>query len=233
MTRVRIDRRFCGPPDSGNGGTVCGLIAKALGGSDCEVTLKVPPPLDRDLTISVDGDVARLTDGDTLVGEARRADVSIRVPRPPCLAEAQAAEARFTGFDHHIFPTCFVCGPDRDAGDGLRIFAGATGDGTGQVAAAWTPGPSLLDESGHVRTEYLWAALDCPGYFAVQAQSGPAVLARFAATLIEPEITPEPLIVTGWPIASEGRKHRAGTALHSADGKLLAAAEALWITLRT
>ena len=41
----------------------------------------------------------------------------------------------------------------------------------------------------------------------------------------------EPLVVTGWPIDSEGRKHRVGSALHYADGKLVAAAKATWITL--
>ena len=39
------------------------------------------------------------------------------------------------------------------------------------------------------------------------------------------------VIVTGWAIASEGRKHRAGTALHDRNGELLAAATATWITL--
>jgi len=41
----------------------------------------------------------------------------------------------------------------------------------------------------------------------------------------------EPLIVTGWPIGSEGRKHQVGSALHDADGQLVAAARATWITL--
>jgi hypothetical protein len=26
---IHIDRRFCGPPDSGNGGYVCGRVAEA------------------------------------------------------------------------------------------------------------------------------------------------------------------------------------------------------------
>lgn len=230
MNTVRIDRRFCGPPDSGNGGTVCGIIANALGGSDCAVTLRVPPPLDRDLDLRVEDDVARLFDGDTLIGEATRGHPDIAVPPPPTLSEAEAAQARYTGHRHHIFPTCFVCGPDRALGDGMRIFAGATGDG--QVAATWTPSPDLLDVAGHVRSEYVWAALDCPGYFAVEEAAGPAVLGRFAVTIHDRQIGAQPLIVTGWGIASEGRKHRAGTAIHAADGRLLAAGEALWITLR-
>ena len=226
---VRIDRRFRGPPDSGNGGYSCGLLAAALGGSDVEVTLKLPPPLDRELAIVVDGDEARMMDGDTLVAEARRRTVDLDVPSPPSLAEAGAAEAHYTGQVNHIFPTCFVCGPDRDPGDGLCIFPGAIGD---QVAAAWTPAHSLTGVDGMLKPEFVWAALDCPGIFAVEAAARPAVLGRFAVHLVDRAIAPQPLVVTGWEIASEGRKHRAGTALHSADGTLLAFGEATWITLR-
>jgi hypothetical protein len=42
----------------------------------------------------------------------------------------------------------------------------------------------------------------------------------------------ELLVVTGWPIGSEGRKHFAGTALHDSDGGLVAAATATWVTLK-
>ena len=45
---VRIDPRFRGPPASGNGGYVTGLLARELGGFGCSVTLKAPPPLDVD-----------------------------------------------------------------------------------------------------------------------------------------------------------------------------------------
>jgi hypothetical protein len=226
---LRIDRRFRGPPDSGNGGYVCGLVAKELSGSGCEVTLHAPPPLDRDLQLEFDGDRARLFDGDSLIASAVRASPGIDVPPPPSPLEAAAASARFTGFRDHIFPSCFVCGPNRAEGDGLRIFAGGA---DGQVAAAWTPDESLLDDDGALPTEFVWAALDCPGYFAVEDRARPAVLGRLAVSIVEPRIEHQPLVVTGWPIASEGRKHEAGTALHDSDGRLLAFGKATWITLR-
>jgi hypothetical protein len=47
---LRIEERYRGPPDSGNGGYVCGLVAGFLGGS-AEVTLRRPPPLDRTLLV--------------------------------------------------------------------------------------------------------------------------------------------------------------------------------------
>ena len=226
---VRIDRRFRGPPDSGNGGYVCGLVGKALGGSECEVTLHAPPPLDRDLRLEVGADAARLLDGETLIASASRAEVALEIPSPPSTVEAEAATACFVGHEHHIFPACFVCGPDRVEGDGLRIFAGPSG---AQVAAAWTPDPSLF-EDGALRSEFVWAALDCPGYFAVEEQARPALLGRLAVKILEPGIGPGRLIVTGWPISSEGRKHLAGTALHAADGRLLAFGRATWIRLQS
>ena len=224
-----MGRRFCGPPDSGNGGYVAGLLARELGSSNCIVTLKVPPPLDRDLTVLGDDGGAVLCDGDRVVATAERAAVDIAVPAPPSLEEAASAELHYSGLHDHIFPGCFVCGPDRVPGDGLRIFAGGIGNG---VAAAWSPDLSLLDQSGALLPEFVWAALDCPGYFAVERAAAPAVLGRFGVVLHERRIEPRPLIVTGWPIRSEGRKHEAGTALHDADGRLLAAAHATWITLR-
>ena len=230
---VRIDRRFCGPPDSGNGGYVAGLLAKELGGSNVSVSLRVPPPLGRALEVGSDGTTAWLKDGEALIGTAERQPVSIEVPAPPTLAAAQEAETRYTGLRHHHFPGCFVCGPNRQHGDGLRLFTGALSDGSGQVASTWTPDDSLLDADGFVRNEFIWAALDCPGYWAVASAAGIAVLGRFAVRLAEPRTARQPLIVTGWPIASEGRKHRVGTALHGAHGRLLAVGEATWITLRS
>jgi hypothetical protein len=41
---LSVARRFCGPPDTGNGGYVCGLIAGFVEGP-AEVTLRLPPPV--------------------------------------------------------------------------------------------------------------------------------------------------------------------------------------------
>ncbi len=61
--RVRIERRFRGPPETGNGGYVAGLVAAALGGSNCTVTLKSPPPIDEDLTLTTEDASASLIVG--------------------------------------------------------------------------------------------------------------------------------------------------------------------------
>jgi acyl-coenzyme A thioesterase PaaI-like protein len=164
-----------------------------------------------------------------VIATATRADVPPIALAPPTPEEASAAELRFVGLARHIFPGCFVCGPEREEGDGLRIFAGPAG---GQVASTWCPGPDLADEAGDVRCAFVWAALDCPGYFAVQEAAGLAVLGTMSAVRLAPVRAGEIAVVTGWTLGSEGRKHRAGTAVHDADGRLLAAAQATWITLR-
>ena len=232
MSTVRIERRFRGPPETANGGYVAGLVAAALGGSNCTVTLKSPPPLDRDLTLETRDAVATLIENDSILVTASREKVDIDVPPPPSVDAAREAEPRFTGLSQHVFPGCFVCGPDRDQGDGMRIFPGPLGGGSSQVAATWRPDATLAGEDGLVRPEYLWAALDCPGYFATGDRAGMALLGQMSATIHRPVRPDEQLVVTGWPIASEGRKHRVGSALHDAEGQLIAAATATWITLK-
>ena len=225
---IRIESRFRGPPQSGNGGYVAGMLARELGGSGCEVILLKPPPLDRELALARDGGAIILLDGETPIASAVAGAVEIEPPPPPTSGQAAVAARRFTGFTSHIFPGCFVCGPERGEGDGLRIFPGDVGDGI--VAAPWTPSEDLCSADGAVRPEFLWAALDCPGYFAVQANAGPAVLGRLAVRSVEKPSCGEPLTVVGWPIESSGRKHRAGTALYSGE-TLKAVALATWISI--
>jgi acyl-coenzyme A thioesterase PaaI-like protein len=231
MPTVRIERRFRGPPTTGNGGYVAGIVAAALGGSNCTVTLKEPPPLDEDLTLTTTNATATLAQDDSILVTASNEPIQVNVPPPPTLADARDAEPRFTGHHHHIFPGCFVCGTERDTGDGMRIFPGRLHDKAHRVAATWVPDDTVADDDGLVRPEFLWAALDCPGYFAAEDEAGLALLGRMSAVLHRPVHAGEPLIVTGWPIESEGRKHRVGSALHDVHGELVAAATATWITL--
>lgn len=229
MKTVRIDCRFRGPPHSGNGGYFAGLLARQLGGSDVTVTLHKPAPLDTELRVECEVDRATMYDGETVLAVAERSPVVIEVPRPPSLEEAADAERRFRA-DRHLYPGCFVCGPERSKDDGWRIFPGVSG--TGRVAAQWTPSPEFADEAGKLLPEFVWAALDCPGYFAVEEAAGLALLGRIEVHLHGPVPTGEAVIVSGWAIGSDGRKHRAGTALHDASGRLLAAASQIWISLR-
>lgn len=83
---------------------MAGLVAAALGGSECTVTLRAPPPLDSDLTLETDGATATLFQDDSVVVTASKAPLEIDIPTPPTLAEAQDAEPRFAGHSNHIFP---------------------------------------------------------------------------------------------------------------------------------
>jgi hypothetical protein len=61
---------------------------------------------------------------------------------------------------------CFVCGPKRSPGDGLRIFPGPLQD-KAYIAAIWIPDNSLSDKKGNIRKEFVWSALDCPSGWAI------------------------------------------------------------------
>lgn len=228
---ITINSRFCGPPNSGNGGYVCGLLAKAMG-VPSQVTLHAPPPLDTPLKLITNAEGAQLRLGEQLLGSAKPHSFELELPGALDHATAAQAQERFKGFEQHNLPCCFVCGTNREPLDGLRIFAGPTGQREEQVAALWTPDESLADEKGFIASEYLWAALDCPGYFAVRDQAGTALLGRFAAHIEQPVRAGEPLIVCGWGLAHEGRKHFAGTALYNQQGQAVAWAEATWISLQ-
>lgn len=228
---VEIAERFRGPPRSGNGGYVCGVIARRIVGS-AAVRLKAPPPLDKPLRLESSAEHARLIDGDSVIGEARAAPLELQLPSPPSVEQAQAAARAFTGFRNHAFPQCFVCGPERALHDGLRIFPGAL-PGSSIVAAPWTPDRSLADESGAISAEFLWAALDCPGAFAVMATTREVavVLGELHASILGVVQPEEPCVVVGWPLDVQGRRRYAGTAIFNAAGRPIAYARATWIEI--
>lgn len=229
---ITIDKRFCGPPESGNGGYVCGQLASFVD-SQAEVTLRLPPPLQKPLTVfRGEGGGAVLMDGERLVAEAKPAPVlALDVPEAPSFAEAQEASKTYAGFAHHAFPTCFVCGPQREEGDGLRLFPGWLPDRS-MVAAPFVPDRSLAVERRFVSPSFMWAALDCPGAFAVGLGDGRfLVLGRLAAEIYQPLWVEESCVSIGWSLGTEGRKCHAGTAVFNESGALVAKAKATWLEI--
>jgi hypothetical protein len=232
MVAMLVAARFCGPPDSGNGGYTSGLLASQLGGV-VEVTLRRPPPLDRELELQLEGAQAWLRDGADLVAEAKRAKLDVMPPKAVSFERAGESSAHYVGHTRHHFPTCFVCGPGRAVGDGLRIFPGQARLDE-PMAAPWIPAADLGDEHGKVRPEIRWAALDCVGYFSIAAPDYPvALLGRMTAELYGSVSAGERCVVQGWPVAREGRKLQAGTALYGEDGTLRGLALQTWILLQT
>jgi hypothetical protein len=230
VAELSLGERFCGPPGSANGGYACGSIAGLLGGG-VEVTLRRPPPLGRPLRLRDSDGVAVLHDGDELVAEAHPATVALAVPGTASPAEARQAAERYPLFQGHPFPTCFTCGPDRAAGDGLRIFPGPVPGGD-LWAAPWTPDPSVADQDGLVAPEGVWAALDCPGGFAAGVGDTVMVLGRMAARVLARPRAGRAYCLLAWrggPAA--GRKQPAGSALLDGQGRVLAVARAVWVAV--
>jgi hypothetical protein len=175
---------------------------------------------------------ARLLDGEREIAVARAAAVALDPPAaPPAAALEAACEEYLAHRPTMVFPECFVCGAARTAGDGLRVFAGAVPD-AGVNAARWRPTEDLADNDGRVAPEFLWAALDCPSYFALRKPGLTALLGRMAADLRSRPEPGEALTVLAWPLGADGRKHHAASAIYRASGELAALARATWIELR-
>jgi hypothetical protein len=213
------------------------MLAQRVDAEIVEVTLRSPPPLERPLAPAVDVERVELRDGETLIAEAQPAELLLEVPEPVPIEEIERAEPDGHGrwAADHPFPTCFVCGPARDPGDGLRVFPVELPGRDGLFGARWTPDESLAAADGSVRPEYIWAALDCPTSAPVaNFGEGPAmVLARMTARLGCSARVGEQHSIVSWPLAHDGRKREAAAALYDSAGRLLCASKALWIELRT
>ena len=232
---LSIDKRFNGPPGSGHGGYSCGLLARHIDGP-AEVTLRTPPPLDTELALVEEEGVLKLLDGETLVGEAVVVDepFELAVPEPVGLPEAEAAREASPLHREHPFQTCFVCGPDRRPGDGLRVIAGPVDGRDDVIASPWDVSKALPVEDGGVSPEMVWSALDCPGgcSLVLAPGIGTSVLGRMSARINNPIRPGESYVALGWPIEHDGRKHYTGSAIFNLEGEPLAVARATWIELR-
>jgi hypothetical protein len=222
---ITIGRRYRGPLTSANGGYACGRLAAFVDAEEVEVTLRLPPPLDRPLSIDgVSGHVA-LRDRDAVVAEARPAHLELDVPGPVSVAAAEEARALHVRVGNPDFAECFTCGI-RSADHGLGVRVGSVESREPLHAAPW-----VVHESGR---EIVWAAIDCPGAYAVGAAGrGDVVLGRMTARVDRVPEVGETCVVTAWPLEEDGRKLFAGTALFSAEGELLALARQVWIVPRS
>lgn len=245
---IEVASQFQGPPGSGNGGYVSGLLAKLVNplaaAPGVEVTLRAPTPLDVTITAFADdsGAVAKLDE--LLIAQALplAEELALDIPQPPTFEQALAAQSHSAALDPTIenvlsdglgfHPVCFCCGADVPIGKGLRVFASPVRGFVG-VAAAWQPHPAFADEQGMLPKEILWAALDCPGQFAfLAADIRTGLLGRMTARLVQPVLASDQIVITGWCIAIEGKKHFAGTALFNQRGECCAYAKQVWIGRR-
>ncbi len=227
---VTIDDRFNGPPASAHGGYSAGLVGTAVDGP-AEVTLLAPPPLRAPLDLVREGEEMVLRDDGRPVATGRATTVAVGPPPRVDVAAVRAAMPdRETLRTYHPFPTCFGCGPDREEGDGLCLFAGELDAGTGLWGVTWTP-----EGAGPVDELLVWAALDCPSSAPAQDPPGerPIVLGRLAVDVLAPVPAggAEHHILSA-PLVHEGRKRINAVWLLGADDTLLAAGRATWIELK-
>ncbi|TDC01124.1 hypothetical protein E1091_03505 [Micromonospora fluostatini] len=229
-----IERRYVGPPDSGNGGWSAARFAAAVGGEPVdgeaiggdaagsgggavEVTLRRPVPVETPLT-AVGGEIH--DPAGLVVAEVRPAVEPPPVVEPVDPAVARAASAAYPGLLHHPFPGCYVCGPAHP--DGLRIYPGRLPDGR-------TAAPFLVPADVSVAT--VWAALDCPGGWTVLGPGRPYVLGRITARVTALPRPGDECVVTGRAGDVAGRKAQVYSSLYGPTGTLLGHARATWIAL--
>ncbi len=224
MNSLTIAPRFNGPPGSANGGYAAGLLADAAPWEGpTTVRLQQPPPLAIPLSLDVGTEEVLLTlDGET-IARARPGDLAHAMTWEPVTVEAaEEAEWRYRGLHDHPFPSCFVCGPDRAVGDGLRIFAGEVAPDL--VAGRWhTHGPMSVPIT--------WAALDCTSAWSCDLAGRPMVLGEMTARIDELPTPETTYVVMGRHLHTEGRKTWTASALLSAEGEVLGQAEHLWISI--
>jgi len=231
MQTLSVARRFCGPARSANGGYFAGLIATFVGNT-LRVRIVKPPPLDTLLSVVERGEgTLEIQGGEGVIAQAQPARLELAIPPPPSYVEAVEASRRCEGFREHAFPTCFVCGPRRPRGDGMRIFAGPIPERR-MVAAPWVLDASLDGGDGKVRPEIMSAALDCPGYFAAAMHGRLMLLGEITVHVNRLVHVDESCTVIGWPMGANGRKHETGTAVFDGEGELCAAARSVWIEPR-
>jgi hypothetical protein len=233
LETVTVPARFSGPPNSGNGGYTCALLARHVG-DPAEVTLRKPIPIERAMQVQREGDSFKLMAGEELIAEGRSTTFDLELPKLVSYAEAQAAAEESPAFKNHPFPTCFVCGPQRAPGDGLRIFPGIVGKSKiGRTfACPWQPAREFADPSGNIKPEFIWSAMDCPtGFAGGFPYMGKLVTGRLAVKLIAPVRAEEKCVIMSWPLGIDGRKHHAAAALFGEDGTVRAEAKATWIKL--
>lgn len=227
----QVEPRYCGPPNSGNGGYVSGRLSQFLDGS-ARVRLIAPTPLETEIEVVREGDGISALAGGQKIGMAERAPVDITLPEIPTLdAIARAREAYDTEAKTHPLPDCFVCGPQRDPEDALCLCTGPVPDSVVN-ADTWKAMDIFAGADGLIRPEILWSALDCPTAFALR--HGDSKLCLLGSLTVDIRRRPkvgERLIVMAWARGVTGRKNYGDGALIDENGEIIAAANAVWIEL--
>jgi hypothetical protein len=222
-----VAARFAGAtPGFANGGVIAGSLVDRLGGAasgTIAVRLWRPVPLDTGLDLHREDDGIVLGRDGQLLATARPDPVSPPTGRPVGLEEAVGSRPLIPPTTHPA-PGCFVCGPLHPAG--LALQPGAVAADV--AATVWRPPAEFADGAGRIPSPIVWAALDCPSWYGA-ARGRSALLGAITGRQFRPLLAGTPVVVTGWRVASEGRKTHGGAAIRTPDGRLVAAASTIWI----
>lgn len=229
-----IDYRHNGPPNSAQGGYACGLFAGLVTpsqGSAAAVTLLSPPPLGVPLEFHRGPRRSQVKRDGQLIATVAGAAGEPAVIDPLSPAEAEQASRAFQGFTGHPFPTCFVCGHERPAGDGLALTPGPVEGRPGTVACLWTPTDEQASADGGIPDELVWSVLDCPGGWTCDPRTEPMVLNRMTAVISRRPVPGDPCVVVGVLRRRQGRTAVVDTALFDASGREAGRASAVWVAV--
>ena len=254
IDEIIIPPRFCGPPDTTNGGYLAGKLAGYFSqGSPVSISFRAATPLDTPLSVveaeNDQGKIVQIMDGETILAIANNKLLDIPIPTLPNIEKISQVKMQCAGFEGHPFPECFVCGPDRPVGDGLGIYPGpvcnehsnehsndVSNDGFSNIVAAeWELLEDLKDSRNQIKSEFIWAALDCVSAFANLEKPEnqylvPMVLGKLSAK-IESPLEGEKAYVIAWPVKVEGRKAIANSAVFNQQKECIAVGQAVWISL--
>jgi hypothetical protein len=231
VSALTVPGRFCGPPGTANGGWLAGTLAALVDAPTVSVRLRRPVPLERPLDVRVDG-AAELYDDAELLARAEPSSLVLDVPTPPSPAEAADGVAALPPWEDHPFPRCWGCGPERPPGDGLRTRVGPLPGRPGLWAGVWRATADLPAADGAAAPETVWAALDCPSFMPLSAETpGPHLLGTIAARRDRPVPLGVDHVLLAWVLERDGRRSTTASALVGPDGEVAARARAVWFAL--
>ena len=222
MTELVIDTGTAAG-DSANGGYTCGRVGRARrrrarSRSRCGCRRRSSAPL---AVVARHGEASRCATARRSSPRRGRARARPRAAAPRRRRRGARAPRRATRAPTSTrSPSASSAGRRASRATGCVLRPGPV-DGE-RRRRRWTP--DVVRGDGR-RAEFVWAALDCPGAFAVELgrPRGTRVLGRLTARIDRaPGARARRCVVVGWPLGGEGRRQDyAGTALCSArDGRL-------------
>jgi len=235
---IVIEWRYEGPPNIAHGGYTGGVMAECLDGETVEVTMRKPTPMDKPLILDASRpDVVLLYDGDTLLNEARPAELELDLPEVISLDQARKASLRHV--TEMPYPNCFGCGSGRSESEGLHLRSGPV-EGRDLVAIDWIPPAAVagVPEGQDLPKRLTWAAMECPCARAMELgglrqPDELIVLGRLTTRVKARPKVGRPCFFMGWPIGREGRKIELAGTMHDEEGRVLVMSKFTFITLKS